>query len=188
MKTSDKIIFGRKKKGISQEDFASLLNVDINIVKKWEDGTEEVADRYLLPISNILDLPLDFLKENNEQEFSSHENEEAASSLGESQGVNNDEIAKESVPHHMHLIPARLKTIKIWLIIGAILGPSIFVLVFFFIVGFYSFLFLLLCLVTIPLCVGTIKCLKTAECHYDLVFWGICLNAFCFFLCRISHA
>lgn len=61
MELSEKIRLSRKKKAMSQEELANLLNVSRQAVQKWESGASKPEIDKLVQISNLLDVSLDFL-------------------------------------------------------------------------------------------------------------------------------
>ena len=74
MTLSDKIQLCRKKKGMSQEDLANLLDVSRQAVQKWESGASVPELDKIISMSNIFSVSLDWLikdvneaKQNNEQ-------------------------------------------------------------------------------------------------------------------------
>lgn len=168
MTIGEKIQICRKKKGMSQEDLANVLNVSRQAVQKWESGTSKPEINKIVQLSSIFDVTADWLLKDGEIENSINNEiiEKAESSL------NNNNTQYH--PGEKHLDPKRIKTIKIWMIIGCVLTPAI-------IGGSYinnqykpeACLFLLLYLVTIPLCVFAIKKCKTAKDQNDLIKIGV---------------
>lgn len=61
MTLGEKIQLSRKKKGMSQEDLANLLNVSRQAVQKWESGASTPELNKLVDMSNIFDVSLDWL-------------------------------------------------------------------------------------------------------------------------------
>ena len=59
MEHGEKITLARKKKAMSQEDLANLLNVSRQAVQKWESGASIPEVNKLVQISNMLDVSLD---------------------------------------------------------------------------------------------------------------------------------
>lgn len=59
MDLGEKITLARKKKAMSQEDLANLLNVSRQAVQKWESGVSIPEVNKLVQISNMLDVSLD---------------------------------------------------------------------------------------------------------------------------------
>lgn len=72
-KTVEKIIELRKRKGITQEEFAKFLGVSISCVALWETGRRRINVNYLKKIAEFFNVSMDYLTgvspiENNEQE------------------------------------------------------------------------------------------------------------------------
>lgn len=80
MELGEKITLARKKKAMSQEDLANLLNVSRQAVQKWESGASIPEVNKLVQISNMLDVSLDYLlkdtKEDNKKEETNSNKEE----------------------------------------------------------------------------------------------------------------
>lgn len=62
----DKIIQGRKKKGMSQEAFADIMNVSRQMVSRWELNTAMPRMQKIRKISEILDISIEDLLSGNE--------------------------------------------------------------------------------------------------------------------------
>ena len=60
---ADKIYELRKKKNLTQEDLAILLDISDKSVSKWENGTSKPTIEHLKKISEIFDVSLDDLIE-----------------------------------------------------------------------------------------------------------------------------
>lgn len=157
MTIGKKIKLCRKKKGLSQEDLANILGVSRQAVQKWEVGTSQPDLSNVILLSGVFNVSTDYLlKDSNEEVKNNNEEVEPIK-----------ETAKSINSH-------RIKVIKIWLIIGAALTP---------LVSCGSFLrnqyrpeavfFLLLFLVTIPLCIIAINKCKKAKTHNELIAIGI---------------
>ena len=61
MKLGEKIQLCRKKKGMSQEDLANLLNVSRQAVQKWESEQSQPEINKLVQLSDIFNVSLDWL-------------------------------------------------------------------------------------------------------------------------------
>ena len=156
MKLNEKIQFARKKTGISINDFASLLNVNLSLAQDWESGKSVPDSNTLLKISNLLDVPLDFLKDD-----------------GVVSGTTSQKpVTTTTTTSTKRLTEERFKSIKVWLIIGAILSPLSFASSFSWL-GIFCLPFLVLYGLTIPLCVGAINCARNAKGKQDMVNWGV---------------
>ena len=64
---ADKIYELRKKKNLTQEDLAILLDISDKSVSKWENGTSKPTIENLKKISEIFDISLDDLIETKEE-------------------------------------------------------------------------------------------------------------------------
>ena len=62
-KFGNKIYELRKKKHLTQEDLAILLDISDKAVSKWENGTSKPTIENLKKLSNIFDISLDELIE-----------------------------------------------------------------------------------------------------------------------------
>ena len=175
MALGEKIQNCRKKKGLSQEDLANILNVSRQAVQKWESGASQPELSKIIQLSNILDVSTDFLLKDVSQV------ETKADFKVTETRVSEPEIAR--VVYSKHLDPKRLKTIKVWMIIGCVLTPMSAG-------GSYlnnqykpeALLFLLLYFVTIPLCIAAISRCKKAEKQSDLVSLGVVCALFVSFI------
>ena len=58
-KFGNKIYELRKKKHLTQEDLAILLDISDKAVSKWENGTSKPTIENLKKLSNIFDISLD---------------------------------------------------------------------------------------------------------------------------------
>ena len=76
MTLSEKIQLSRKKKGMSQEDLANLLNVSRQAVQKWESGASTPELNKLVEMSNAFEVSLDWLVKDVEIEESQPEHKE----------------------------------------------------------------------------------------------------------------
>ena len=157
MELSEKIQLARKKKALSQEDLANLLNVSRQAVQKWESGATQPEISKLVAISNILDVSLDWLLKDIEQkEEAKIEKQETSTSTSSNKKIS----------------ARKLKAIKAWLIVGCILTPisygsSLVSL------GYYSLIALAFYGVTIPVCVNAIKRCRNAHSRSELIGFGV---------------
>ncbi len=68
---SGEFVIGKKLKdamlneGLSQEDFAKLLNVDRSLISRWINGERKPSAKNLKNISKILKLPVSFFLDKN---------------------------------------------------------------------------------------------------------------------------
>lgn len=111
MTLGEKIQLSRKKKGMSQEDLANLLNVSRQAVQKWESGASTPELNKLVEMSNIFEVSLDWLvKDVNVEEQPSNKDahSDAAPPLANTKTRNS------------YLV------IKVFLIIGMVLTPLSF--------------------------------------------------------------
>lgn len=76
MTLGEKIQLSRKKKGMSQEDLANLLNVSRQAVQKWESGASTPELNKLVEMSNAFEVSLDWLVKDVEIEESQPEHKE----------------------------------------------------------------------------------------------------------------
>ena len=61
MELGEKIQISRKKKGMSQEDLANVLNVSRQAVQKWESGVSNPELNKVIELGRVLDVSLDWL-------------------------------------------------------------------------------------------------------------------------------
>jgi len=61
MELGEKIQISRKKKGMSQEDLANVLNVSRQAVQKWESGGSNPELNKVIELGRVLDVSLDWL-------------------------------------------------------------------------------------------------------------------------------
>lgn len=61
MKLADKILYLRKKQGMSQEALAEQLNVSRQAISRWEMGTAQPDASNLLQLSKLFSVSADFL-------------------------------------------------------------------------------------------------------------------------------
>lgn len=170
MEISEKIRYSREKKHISQEEIADALNIDIEVVRRWENGSLQIDINNIVKLSGILNVSLDYLLKDDDLTDYQHlnpnipNNSEAESNL----------ITETSKPSKKTALQLSYKTIKIWMIIGTILTPLS-------LAGTYlndtykpdAYLFFLIYIVTIPLCILGLKVIKYPKKKQELVGWGI---------------
>ena len=174
MTLGEKIQLCRKKKGLSQEDLANLLNVSRQAVQKWESDAAKPELSKIVEISNVFDVSTDYLlKGIEEKDITTIQNNERNDNL----------YTKQESPSIKHLEKGRYKAIKVWMIIGCVLTPM-------FAGGSYlnnqykpeALLFLLLYLVTIPLCVLALNKCKKAQSQSELIAFGVVCALFVSFI------
>ena len=86
MTLGEKIELGRKKNGLSKEDFASILNISLEVVNAIEDNKYLPDTKLMIEISNVLNLSLDYLLKDGKVE----EKEECKSTK-----INNKKVIKK---------------------------------------------------------------------------------------------
>ena len=168
MTLGSKIQTLRKNKGMSQEDLSNLLNVSRQAVQKWENDSSIPEIDKIIQISNIFDVSLDYLlkdQSNEEKTPNNLKSTEKEESIPASTIVKYEENGMEE---------GRIRACKVWLIIGTVLTPLSAGGSFLGSVQSpFALLFLLLYAVTIPLCVFTIRAIKTAKNKNDVIGWGV---------------
>lgn len=75
MKLADKLIVQRKKKGLSQEEVADMLDVSRQSVSKWESAQCAPELNKLIQLSKIYGVTLDYLLKNDVEEETEQDNE-----------------------------------------------------------------------------------------------------------------
>ena len=167
MTLGEKIQISRKKKGMSQEDLANLLNVSRQAVQKWESNSSTPEIDKLVLISNAFDVSLDWLLKDVDY----------TSNCDVSGGADNKEVpeAIKTEKKNSEKKGISYGAIKGWMIVGIILSPL-------YIGGSIlhatnynqlSLLVLLLYLVTIPLGVFVLKKVKNAFDKSELIGVGV---------------
>lgn len=68
MNFNEKLVYLRKKNGMTQESLAFKLGISRQSVSKWENGETEPELSKLRDIAKIFDVSFDYLLEDNEQE------------------------------------------------------------------------------------------------------------------------
>lgn len=170
MNLNDKIRNERIKNNFSLEEFASLLGVCTQIVQEWELGTIVPSPRELSKISSTLNVSIDSFQEDTIDNF---QNESEICNEKVDDNLNQVDNSLFSIKEN-YMKPNEMRSCKIWLIIGAVLTPL-------FVGGAYtrnaykpeSLYFLLLYLITIPLCCITISKLKKGKTRSEVKPWGI---------------
>ena len=151
MNLGEKLYYSRKKKALSQADLANLLNVETELIQQWESNSLQPDTNYLVQISNILDISLDYLLKD---------------SNGSSQTATPVQATRKRLNRR------RYNKIKTWLILGCIFTPLSFGASL-TPVGIYALIALSLYAVTIPLCVGAARCCNRAQSRDDMIGWGV---------------
>ena len=143
-------------KKISKEEIANILNITIETVDEWENGTLLPNINDLIKLSDILNVSLDYL-------------------LKDENLIDNDEIENDSfLTESNKKIISSYKKIKIWSIIGTILTPLS-------LGGNYlndsynsdAYWFFLIYIISIPVCIFGLKALREAKSKSDVTKWGI---------------
>lgn len=165
MTLGEKIQLSRKKKGMSQEDLANLLNVSRQAVQKWESDASIPELDKLVAISNMFEVSLDYLVKD------VHISKEPEPQ--EKEIVHEEKTEKEE---DNKLIPSRgyFKAIRILIWIGMFISPLALGGSFIAIVGTsYAAFFLLDYLITIPIGVLSLRCVNTAKRKKQFIPFGI---------------
>ena len=55
------IKFARQRKGLSQQQLADMLEVNMQTISKWERGLISIKPKNLLKLSEILEVTCDYL-------------------------------------------------------------------------------------------------------------------------------
>ena len=114
MQLGEKIQISRKKKGMSQEDLANLLNVSRQAVQKWENGSSTPEINKLIEISNAFDVSLDWLLKDVPNKVKDKESDEPSVDEPKEKPNKTKEVQKSRNNYYV---------IKVFLIIGIILTP-----------------------------------------------------------------
>lgn len=157
MELGQKIELSRKKKRLSQDDLAGLLNVDLKRVQDWEAGIEKPDTNQLIEISNSLEVSLDFLLKNNNNTIA----------------VSSPKPSSPTKRAVKHINPKRHGAIKAWLIVGCVLSPLVTGASLISAAGLFSLIALSLYCITIPFCSLAIRCSRNAKSREDLIGWGV---------------
>lgn len=178
MELGQRIQSCRREKGISQEELADILGVSRQAVQKWESGASQPELSNLLALGEALGVSMDFLLKGDHRTESSETPApieiRASTPSPAPTPASSGEALSKGIFVKKHLDPRRIRAIKIWMIIGCVLTPMAAG-------GSYlnnqykpeALFFLLLYLVTIPLCVAAIKKCKKAESQSELVGLGV---------------
>ena len=156
MTLGEKIQLARKKKGMSQEDLANMLNVSRQAVQKWESGITQPEVSNLVQISNMFDVSLDYLLKDIEETDSILEKEEKIV-------VEQTEPKIKKTIEKKRIRQGKYSSIKVWEIIGCILSPLFLGGSFVAAYGAYSLLCLLYYAVTIPICCSSLSKIKKSK-------------------------
>ena len=87
MKLADKLVYLRKKQGLSQLKLAEMMNVSRQAISRWETGIAVPSAENLKYLGNLYNVSLDYLFNNDVDEM--EENEKAPEEI-------EDEIASPS--------------------------------------------------------------------------------------------
>ena len=173
MTLGEKIQLSRKKKGMSQEDLANLLNVSRQAVQKWESDASTPEVNKLIEISNVFDVSLDWLlkgvetKPNEEKPIEEEYVKEDKPSYKEEQSRNNE-------PYYLRPRGGIFTAARVFIIIGMILTPLSLVSSILGPTGsLFALLGLIMYVITIPLGVSTIVKLNTASDKRDVIPFGV---------------
>lgn len=101
MELGEKIQISRKKKGMSQEDLANVLNVSRQAVQKWESGVSNPELNKVIELGRVLDVSLDWLlseKDEPKEETAAEEQTETEDSSEEIEPVEPAEEETKSEP------------------------------------------------------------------------------------------
>ena len=64
----------RKKKGLTQEQFAEKCDLTVSALKTWEQGKKDPGFRYVMQIADVLNEPLDIFQQKKNEEKQAEEN------------------------------------------------------------------------------------------------------------------
>jgi len=171
MQINEKIAVLRKNKGLKQQDLADSLCVSRQAVQKWESGKTSPDISKLRELASLLGVTVDFLLDENEfVELSKSEDQEESAAIDDKDkkqkiGLNETEGKIRS---------SKIKSIKAWTIVGAVLTPIwIGSGVFKGTASNFSWMFLIMYLITIPLGIFAIRCVKKANSKNDTIVLGV---------------
>ena len=125
MELGEKIQISRKKKGMSQEDLANVLNVSRQAVQKWERGVSNPELNKVIELGRVLDVSLDWLLDE-DKTFKEEAvvEEETEDSLEEKESIEEEtptEEEQENPAHEETPVPEKPKrSFKKVFIIGSI--------------------------------------------------------------------
>lgn len=127
MELGEKIQISRKKKGMSQEDLANVLNVSRQAVQKWESGVSNPELNKVIELGRVLDVSLDWLlSEKDQLKTDVVDEEEAEDSLEEEiepieeEAPLAEEEAEPATPKDTPVLEKPKHSLKKVLIIGSI--------------------------------------------------------------------
>ena len=103
MELGEKIQISRKKKGMSQEDLANVLNVSRQAVQKWESGVSNPELNKVIELGRVLDVSLDWLLD--EDKILKEEavvEEETEDSLEEKESIEEETPTEEEQENPTH--------------------------------------------------------------------------------------
>lgn len=173
MTLGEKIQLSRKKKGMSQEDLANLLNVSRQAVQKWENDTSIPEVNKLVEISNIFEVSLDWLLKgvNQEQKETKEENNVENNSATSNASPQQNQYQPNYYPRPRGGI---FTTARVFIVLGMILTPMVIASSIVAptgsplgLIGLVAYVF------TIPLGVTTIRKLNTAQDKREVIPWGV---------------
>ena len=125
MELGEKIQISRKKKGMSQEDLANVLNVSRQAVQKWESGVSNPELNKVIELGRVLDVSLDWLLD--EDKMLKEEavvEEETEDSLEEKESTEEETPTEEEQENPTHketpVLEKPKRSFKKILIIGSI--------------------------------------------------------------------
>ena len=81
MKLADKLVYLRKKQGLSQLKLAEMMNVSRQAISRWETGIAVPSAENLKYLGNLYNVSLDYLFNNDVDEM--EENEKAPEEIAE---------------------------------------------------------------------------------------------------------
>lgn len=82
MNLSQKILYCRKKKGLSQESLAALLDVSRQAVSKWETGESEPEVGKLKTLAEVFGVSADWLLDSSESEETAEKSDSFSQATG----------------------------------------------------------------------------------------------------------
>lgn len=100
MELGEKIQISRKKKGMSQEDLANVLNVSRQAVQKWESGVSNPELNKVIELGRVLDVSLDWLlgekDETKEEAVAEEKTEDSLEEIAPAEEETKNEPRKDS--------------------------------------------------------------------------------------------
>ncbi len=104
MELGEKIQISRKKKGMSQEDLANVLNVSRQAVQKWESGGSNPELNKVIELGRVLDVSLDWLlDEDKTLKEEAVVEEEKEDSLEEKESIEEETPTEEEQENPTHI-------------------------------------------------------------------------------------